>query len=385
MLGKEKSKLEILQQNMTLLQNELLSKNEIIKSLIEIQSSILYRMPKNTSTSENYSHTQRQSLHHLQPQSEQRDADVHSRCQQPRNQQNNETQKHDESYKNNQTQQHAQQQNQLGKLFIGNLNVNVTIDDIYELFGLKTTKYLRSNTYVEMPLNRNGQTRGFAFVTAPDHVRNELLKLNNIQFREKNLIIEAARSKMKTAKTIAKSNHSTRPQVVVNRFPEHQDVFNGSKLVPGELSYTSAVKSTWLNSGKQNRIIIFGDSIFRGIRFREFNNEIKSGYAKFKTFPGADSKEILHYVNPTLESGNYDSAVLHFGVNDLLQKTLSKSDTVENLIENIGKAAVKCMSHEVSKVFVSAIVRNKRIPESLLEEILEICKFRVFKFCVNLD
>ena len=111
-------------------------------------------------------------------------------------------------------------------LFIGNLNVNVRIDDIYELFGLKTTKYLRSNTYVEMPLNRNGQTRGFAFVTAPDNVRNELLKINYIQFREKNLVIEAARSKMKTAKTVAKSNHSTKPQVVMNRFPENQDVFN---------------------------------------------------------------------------------------------------------------------------------------------------------------
>ena len=109
LLGKEKSKLEILQQNMTLLQNELLSKNEIIKSLIEIQSSILYRMPKNTSTSENYSPTQRQSLHHLQPQSEQCDVDVHSRFQQSRNQlhkeQNNETQKYDELYKNNRTQQ----------------------------------------------------------------------------------------------------------------------------------------------------------------------------------------------------------------------------------------------------------------------------------------
>ena len=185
-----------------------------------------------------------------------------------------------------------------------------------------------------MPLNRNGQTRGFAFVTAPDHVRNELLKLNSIQFREKNLIFETARSKMKTAKTIAKLNHSTRPQVVVNYFPEHQDVFNGSKLVPEELSYTGAVKSIWLNLDKQNRIIIFGESIFRGIRFREFNNEIKNGYAKFKSFPGADSKEILHYVNPTLESCNYDSAVLHFEVNDLLQKTLSKSDRVENLIEN---------------------------------------------------
>ena len=330
-------------------------------------------MPKNSSTSDNYSSTQRQSFHHSQPQSDQRD--IHSRFQQSQNQlhkqQNNKTQKHDELYKSNRTQQHEQQQNPLRKLFRENLNVNVTIDDIYELFGLKATKYLRSNTYVEMPLNRNGQTRGFAFVTAPDHVRNQLLKLNNIRFREKNLVIEAARLEMKTAKTIVKSNHSTRPQVVVNRFPENQDVFNRSKLVPWELSYTSAVKSTRLNSGKQNRIITFGDSKFRGIHVREFNNEIKNGYAKFKTFLGPDSREILYYVNPTLESGNYDAAILHFGVNDLLHKAVNKSDTVGNLIENIRKAADKCMSHGVSKVFVSAIVRNKRIPESLLEEVNE--------------
>ena len=56
---------------------------------------------------------------------------------------------------------------------------------------------------------RDALKRGFAFVTAPDHVRNELLKLNNIQFREKNLIIEAARSKMKAAKTIR--NRTTLP------------------------------------------------------------------------------------------------------------------------------------------------------------------------------
>ena len=70
---------------------------------------------------------------------------------------------------------------------------------------------------------------------------------------------------------------------------------------------------------------------------------------------GSGSREILHYVIPTLESGNYDSAVLHFGVNNLLQKALSKSDTVENLItENIRRAAVKCMSHGISKVIVLA-------------------------------
>ena len=59
--------------------------------------------------SENYSPTQRQSPDHSQPQSKQRDADIHSRCQQSRNQKNNKTQKHDEPYKTNQTQQHPQQ------------------------------------------------------------------------------------------------------------------------------------------------------------------------------------------------------------------------------------------------------------------------------------
>ena len=179
------------------------------------------------------------------------------------------------------------------RLFIENLNVNITIDDIYELFGLKTTKYLCSYTFIEMPLNRNGQARRFASVTAPYHERNELLKLNNTKFREKNLVIEAARSEVKTAKAIAKSNHSVRPQLVVNHFPENQDVFNRSIMVRGELCDTNAVKSTPLNSGKQNCIIIFGDSVFRRICVCEFNNEIKNIYAKFITFPGSDSRHML--------------------------------------------------------------------------------------------
>ena len=89
------------------------------------------------------------------------------------------------------------------------------------------------------------------------------------------------------------SNHSIRLQAVVKRFPENLDMFNRSKLVPGEHSYTEAVNSTRLNSGKQYRIIILGDSLFRGIHFREFNYEIKNGYAKFKTFLSSDTREIL--------------------------------------------------------------------------------------------
>ena len=53
------------------------------------------------------------------------------------------------------------------------------------------------------------------------------------------------------------------------------------------------MKSTPLNSGKQNCIIIFGDSVFRRICVCEFNNEIKNVYAKLITFPGSDSRDML--------------------------------------------------------------------------------------------
>ena len=66
----------------------------------------------------------------------------------------------------------------------------------------------------------------------------------------------------------------------------------------------------------QNRIVIFGDSITSRIRVKDFNRELNTGHAKIKTFPGAISKEFPHYVTPTLKDGNFDTAILHFGVND---------------------------------------------------------------------
>ena len=92
--GKENSNIEILKQNIAFLQNELSSNNE---------TSLFYTMPKSSSKSEIYSPTQCQSLHHLQPQSEERD--IHPCFQQFPNQlhtqQTNETQKYDELNKNN--------------------------------------------------------------------------------------------------------------------------------------------------------------------------------------------------------------------------------------------------------------------------------------------
>ena len=46
---------------------------------------------------------------------------------------------------------------------------------------------------------------------------------------------------------------------------------------------------------------MFSDSIPKGIRIREFDRYITNATAWLKSFPGATSKELPHYVVPTLQ------------------------------------------------------------------------------------
>ena len=71
-----------------------------------------------------------------------------------------------------------------------------------------------------------------------------------------------------------------------------------------------------------NKIMVFGDSIICSNRVREFSKFINNGCARFKAFPGANSKELLHCIGPILENyfTFYNTAVLDVSVNDVLQQ-----------------------------------------------------------------
>ena len=74
--------------------------------------------------------------------------------------------------------------------YVGNLRDNTTKDDLYELFGLRSTKYLKQNCSTKIFTNSNtGKRKYFAYVTAPQHVTTELIKLNEIQFNAKCIIV----------------------------------------------------------------------------------------------------------------------------------------------------------------------------------------------------
>ena len=64
-------------------------------------------------------------------------------------------------------------------IYVGNLDSNVSIEDIYKLFSLKSTVYLRTNCHVDFPLNQQTQrTGGHVDITAPKDVCDEIVKLN---------------------------------------------------------------------------------------------------------------------------------------------------------------------------------------------------------------
>ena len=52
-----------------------------------------------------------------------------------------------------------------------------------------------------------------------------------------------------------------------------------------------------------------------------------------KSFPGATSKELLHYVDPTLKDGINNTGIKHVGVNDLLNN--KNSNKVDKLVNNL--------------------------------------------------
>ena len=57
------------------------------------------------------------------------------------------------------------------KLYVGNLNKDITEEDLNQLFGLKTTVYFRQTCIIEMPLDKNtGKSKGFAFLNVPQHI-----------------------------------------------------------------------------------------------------------------------------------------------------------------------------------------------------------------------
>ena len=183
---------EILQDNIEFLENELSSKDEIIKTLMETQIAVLENLhlskpPQQTENNTSFQKDVNQLNNNIIFKG------------QANQEYKNQSQNHavNTKYQKSSKQQnrsHNQKSKQEKRLYIGNLDKDVQQQDLIKLFGFNVTTYLQENCHVDLPTGKNGKNNGFGFAILPKHVQKELLKLHEIEFHGNIIIIEKAAS-----------------------------------------------------------------------------------------------------------------------------------------------------------------------------------------------
>ena len=104
-----------------------------------------------------------------------------------------------------------------------------------------------------------------------------------------------------------------------------------------------------------------------------------------KLFPGGTSKELLYYVKPTLKNKNFDDALLHVGVNDLLND--KSQGSVQNFLNNLKQIDLKCQSAGVKRALVSGIIVNNKLTSAYISRVNQcisnMCRDNSFVFIDN--
>ena len=147
--------------------------------------------------------------------------------------------------------------------------------------------------------------------------------------------------------------------------------------VPGERSH----KETLITQKKN--VIIFGQSILKEINTRLLNKKLIKSKALCKCFPGATSKDFVHYIKPTLQENEFDTSILYMGVNDVL-KLGSNIDTASKDIINIVN---HCKNFGVKQIIISGLTLTTRLKASFIyqlnKSIKELCQKHGYSFIDN--
>lgn len=146
--------------------------------------------------------------------------------------------------------------------------------------------------------------------------------------------------------------------------------------IPGNSSYATRAKI-----GK--KIFVVGDSHIKRMKRLDFNKKLNSGKAFFKTFSGANTKQLSHYIIPTLVDDKPDSIIIHVGTNDILNNA-NDSELANNII----KIAIICKQHGVNDVFISSVLVKKSprlnaVVRRVNDLLRDLCKTNGFHFINN--
>ena len=136
---------------------------------------------------------------------------------------------------------------------MGNPHENVTESDLVKLLGLRTTNYLTDNCSIEMSkLEQSGRHNGHAFILAPCHVSNELVKSDGLEFHGCKIITEEAKTPPRTLlNELSISAVANDQQNMDKMSPTINDVKSKLPAAPvQEQCPIQIIKSTYSNADK---------------------------------------------------------------------------------------------------------------------------------------
>jgi len=144
--------------------------------------------------------------------------------------------------------------------------------------------------------------------------------------------------------------------------------------------------STYAGSTSQGRrVFVLSDSMLQRIRKKEFNANLRNGWAQIKPFPGANSKYLHHHVLPHLIEEHPHTLVIHGGTNDLRNRDKTASQIADDLIS----IALTATSFGTEHIIFSSIITRQdgvtidRKRKEVNRLLRDMCTFYDFYFIDN--
>ena len=108
------------------------------------------------------------------------------------------------------------------------------------------------------------------------------------------------------------------------------------------------------DANNRKRTFIIGDSIVKNIEGQRLNKKMKST-VHVKSIPGATTKCMKHHVRGSLKGNSLDTAIIHFGTNDL-----KNNESAEDIATDIINIAISVKNENESVVVFGITIRNDK-------------------------
>ena len=175
-----------------------------------------------------------------------------------------------------------------------------------------STATIKSN-FVERNKKSNGINLELTNRFSPIYVDNQHLSMA----QETNTPLETPHTSfnnIRTSSDVAATVQNKRPPIcTTENYLKNFHPFTA----PGNSEYASIAKHG-------RKVLIVGDSHVRRIRRNDFNKDLKNGKVIFRSFSGANTKQLNHYIVPLLVDDKPDAVIFHVGTNDVLEMLTMK-------------------------------------------------------------